>query len=271
MTSAYVIPKSEEWSNGKWSWNEWTMRKMERKIKGKMVYVEWRGSAPTMWSVVYPDVVWYPEGSRPHWLNSSSLSWDSFLLSLTSTAIAKHARPFIALLDSGSSHCFVDELFAMWNKFSLTNLPHPILLQLFDGSSPCSVNKKTIILVTFSTGETHEITCYVTKLDKNYTTVLGYDWLTQHNPRINWVETKVMFVLPTLEPPITQNSFLQKPTIWPAAAPPKIDIWLISGHNLARMSWKKGSTTYITQTDISSDPTLTARSNTLHPDRKSVV
>ena len=87
-----------------------------------------------------------------------------------------------------------------------------------------------------------------------------------NNPRIDWVETKVMFAPPTFEPPITQSSVLQKPIIQPAATPPKINIRLISARNLARMSWKKGSTTYIAQTDISSDPTLTARSNTLHPD-----
>ncbi len=45
-------------------------------------------------------------------LNSTSLSLNSFLLSLTSATISKHACPFIALLDSGSSHCFVDEVFA---------------------------------------------------------------------------------------------------------------------------------------------------------------
>ena len=66
-------------------------------------------------------------------LNSSSQSWDSFLLSLTSAAVAKHAWPFVALLDSGSSHCFVDKLFAMRNKLSLTNLPNLILLRLLMG------------------------------------------------------------------------------------------------------------------------------------------
>src|SRR5260221_12586286 len=54
------------------------------------------------------------------WLNSTSLSLNSFLLSLTSTTISKHARPFIALLDSGSSHCFIDEVFAKKNKLVLT-------------------------------------------------------------------------------------------------------------------------------------------------------
>src|SRR5258707_15691044 len=56
------------------------------------------------------------------WLNSTSLSPNSFLLSLTSATISKHACPFVALLDSGSSHCFVDEVFAKKNKLALSKL-----------------------------------------------------------------------------------------------------------------------------------------------------
>src|SRR5260370_36429130 len=62
------------------------------------------------------------------WLNSTSLSQNSFLLSLTSATVSKHACPFVALLDSGSSHCFVDELFAKKNKLLLSRLPSTILL-----------------------------------------------------------------------------------------------------------------------------------------------
>src|SRR5258708_3689612 len=56
------------------------------------------------------------------WLNSTSLSLNSVLLSLTSASISEHAHPFIALLDSGSSHCFVDEVFSKKNKLALTKL-----------------------------------------------------------------------------------------------------------------------------------------------------
>src|SRR5260221_10702179 len=60
-------------------------------------------------------------------LNSTSFSLNSFLLSLTSTSVSKHACPFIALLDSGSSHCFVDKVFAKKNKLAPTELPSTIL------------------------------------------------------------------------------------------------------------------------------------------------
>ena len=31
--------------------------------------------------------------------------------------------------------------------------------------------------ITFSTGETHHLELFITKLDENYSLVLGYDWL----------------------------------------------------------------------------------------------
>src|SRR5258707_3572455 len=62
------------------------------------------------------------------WLNSTSLSLNSFLLSLTSATISEHAHPFVALLDSGSSHCFIDEVFAKKNKLALSKLPSIIPL-----------------------------------------------------------------------------------------------------------------------------------------------
>ena len=76
-------------------------------------------------------------------LNSTSLSLNSFLLSLTSASISKHAHPFIALLDSGSSHCFVDEVFAKKNKIALTKLLSTILLQLFDSVGRITVHYAT--------------------------------------------------------------------------------------------------------------------------------
>src|SRR5258705_8048588 len=127
-------------------------------------------------------------------LNSTSLSPNSFLLSLTSTSISEHAHPFIALFDSGSSHCFVDEVFAKKNKIALTKLPSTILLRLLDGSAWNSISHKTHIPLTFSTGITHQTEFYITKLDKGYSVVLGYDWLVHHNPSIDWAETKVVFL-----------------------------------------------------------------------------
>src|SRR5258708_13718038 len=104
-------------------------------------------------------------------LNSTSLSLNSFLLSLTSASISKHVCPFVALLDSGSSHCFVDKVFAKKNKIALTKLPSTILLQLFDGSAQNSISHKTHIPLTFSPHKSHQIPFYIPSLDKGYSVV----------------------------------------------------------------------------------------------------
>ncbi len=68
-----------------------------------------------------------------------------------------------------------------------------ILLRMFDGSTMSAVKKKVHMPITFSTGEKHEMDFFVTNLDEEYSIVLGYDWLTKHNPIINWTETKITF------------------------------------------------------------------------------
>src|SRR5260370_41114979 len=91
--------------------------------------------------------------SFPLHLNSTSLSLDSFLLSLMS---AITHGPFQALLDLGSSHSFVDKMFAHHNKLILAYLMEPIPLRLFDGSLTSSMVSKTQMPITMLTGETHE-------------------------------------------------------------------------------------------------------------------
>src|SRR5258707_9053099 len=166
-------------------------------------------------------------------LNSTSLSPNSFLLSLTSTSVSKHAHPFVALLDSGSSHCFVDKLFAKKNKLLLSKLPSTIPLQLFDRSTWNSVSHKTTIPLTFSTSETHRTEFYVTKLDKGYSIVLSYDWLVCHNPSIDWAETKIVFP-GTMKAP-------ERPSI-PASS--KFDIQMVSSKTISRLCHKPGNSIY---------------------------
>src|SRR5260370_4632949 len=126
-------------------------------------------------------------------LHTSSLSPNSFFLSLTSTSIRNPLRPFRALLDSGLSHSFVNEAFAVENKLKFSYLPNPIPLKMFDGSTPLNVSKKVQMLITFSTGETHHLELFITSLDENYSLALRYDWLSQHNLSIDWMETKITF------------------------------------------------------------------------------
>src|SRR5260370_33515242 len=62
--------------------------------------------------------------------------------------------------------------------------------------------------------------------------VLGYDWLLQHNPTINWVETKVIFKTPLAPPKIK-------------TPPATIKICKVSARNFYKHSQEPGATRYM--------------------------
>ena len=82
------------------------------------------------------------------------------------------------------------------------------------------------------TGETHDVEFFVTKLDKGYSVVLGYDWLVQHNPAIDWIKTKVIFRKP-----------LEVLTVDKLVAM-KINICRVSAKNLKKLSQEPGATMF---------------------------
>src|SRR6266478_6365044 len=71
--------------------------------------------------------------------------------------------------------------FTLKNRLKFLYLLKVILLRMFDSSTMLTINRTCCIPITFSTGELHTMELFVTKLDKEYLVVLGYDWLTQHN------------------------------------------------------------------------------------------
>src|SRR5258705_9231385 len=174
----------------------------------------------------------------PMSLHTTSLSPNSFFLSLTSTSTHNLLRPFCALLDSGSSHSFVDKAFVIKNKLTFSYLPNPILLRMFDRSTPTNISKKVQMLITFSTGETHHLELFITKLDENYSLVLGYDWLARHNPNIDWTETKITFREP------------KNPKKEPASGR-KIDICMVRAITMTKLCKNLGTSTFvISPTDL---------------------
>src|SRR5258708_4293445 len=168
-------------------------------------------------------------------LHTSSLSPNSFFLSLTSTSIHNPLRPFCTLLDSGSSHSFVNEAFVMNNKLKFSYLPNPIPLKMFDGSTPSNVSKKVWMPITFSTGEMDHLEFFITNLDENYSLVLGYDWLAQHNLNIDWMETKITF------------RELKNPKKEPASSG-KIDIRMVSAVTMTKLCKDLGTSTFVIST-----------------------
>src|SRR6266481_9837405 len=180
-------------------------------------------------------------------LHTSSLSPNSFFLSLTSTSIHNPLQPFCALLDSGSSHSFVNEAFVMNNRLKFSYLPNPILLKMFDGSTPSNVSKKVWMPITFSTGEMHHLEFFITNLDENYSLALGYDWLAQHNLNIDWMETKITFREP------------KTPKKEPASSG-KIDIHMVSAVMMTKLCKDLGTPTFvISMTNLNPSQAIAAK------------
>ena len=78
---------------------------------------------------------------------------------------------FNSLLDCGPSHCF-------W---------------LLDGSLARNITHASTISIKFPCGTLLQIRFLLTKLDCDFPAVLGLDWLTLHNPLIDWVRHSVTF------------------------------------------------------------------------------
>ena len=104
-----------------------------------------------------------------------------------------------ALLDSGSTHCFVDTDFI--HKFSVPTFPvPPIPFKLFDGSSNTYLTQTSKIPVTFPTGESMVLDCYVTPLHPSCSMVLGFNWLFHYNPSVDWKLGRFTFRTPEQTP-----------------------------------------------------------------------
>ena len=150
-------------------------------------------------------------------LNASALSdSNSLRISLNSPDVSESLLRFPALVDSGSTHCFVDTDFVINHELSIFSVP-PIELKLLDGTSNSIITQSLKIPVCFPTGESITLICYVTPLDPSCPVVLGFNWLTRYNPLIDWVLGSIVF-----RPQLFDRSF---PNSTSSARNARLSLW----------------------------------------------
>src|ERR1700720_361735 len=143
-------------------------------------------------------------------LNAAAPFEPNALFLPVTTSLLPNTIIFKALVDSGSTHCFIDSHFV--EKKNMTTYPiNPIRLKLFDSfSSSHMITKAIDILLQIAPGHITPFTFHITMLDPSCIAVLGYNWLTCYNPLIDWVLSSITFLSTRIENPVPETRPLMR-------------------------------------------------------------
>ena len=112
------------------------------------------------------------------------------MISVTSDLLL--TTPICTLIDSSSTHCFLNSSVASKHQLCTYSI-NPIPLQLFDSTTNSIIHSAINLLVHFPLGDKHSIMFYITPLDSSCVTVLGHNWLIHYNLLIDWVLGSITF------------------------------------------------------------------------------
>lgn len=124
----------------------------------------------------------------------------------------QNTKTIRALIVSGSPENLMDTRFAFDNGYALQNPPNPLSLTLGDGSAPSQgpIPQSTTLDVEFPCGTRHSVCFLLTTLHRSAVAVLGFSWLRQHNPLIDWTSHKITFRSSTESPPLEEGGRIEE-------------------------------------------------------------
>ena len=117
------------------------------------------------------------------------ISKNQLILSVYAPSLSQ--KPLKALLDSGCTRSFIDRGLVRRTKAKTTPLPHPLSLKLFDGSNARDGRLRDYTKLEFTVTDMRDpvsetFDFLITDLDPSISMALGYDWLAERNPQIDW-------------------------------------------------------------------------------------